>query len=419
MAAGSVVQVADWSRLRDAYGTARDLPILLERLRHQTGPAFEETLGELCSRIWYNGTIFPATSHATRALGSMLDTAVHPEKTYLYEVLAAVAESAREAVLSTPEQPCAAGTHDDGLAVLRAIFADRARFRRDLDDRNAATRRLAARLLVACDDVDTAIEIRELFLKSIDPRVRSELLAGLLRLADRVPDWPQFIAATLITETDPESRFLLRCAEFATLRNDVSDECVNDLVRMFIEANQSTERGFTDTCGDPDQFVQAIGLLSLNRQVDALCAALKSAPDENLAILLAERLLRLVFRDRRKNWGEASYRMVNLDGTEQRYDGATIIILKSLVRILIWPWFAPLRNRWPRDHRGSGVPYIEYAGLEGSPPTFEAHLTPAQQTAVLSIARHDPLWRIYTNLWELFALPSNRREMEEYGIAGE
>lgn len=419
MAAGSVVQAADWSRLRDAHGTATDLPHLLHRLRHQTGPAFEETLGELCSRIWYNGTIFSATSHAARELATFLDTAVYPEKTYLYEVLAAVTESAREAALSTVTQPCAAGTYEDGLAVLRVIFSNRARFERDLDDKNAASRRLAARLLVACDDVDTAVEIRELFLKSIDPRVRSELLAGLLRLADRVPDWPQFIASTLITETDPESRFLLRCAELATLRNDVSDECVNDLVHMFIEANQTTERGFTDTCGDPDQFVQAIGLLSLQRQVDALCAALKSAPDENLSMLLAERLLRLVFRDRRKNWGEASYRMVNRDGTEQSYASAPVIIMKSLVRMLIWPWFPRLRNRWPRDHRGSGVPYIEYAGLEGAPPQFEARLTPEQQTAVVSIARHDPLWRIYTNLWELFALPSNRREMEEYGVSGE
>ena len=419
MVAGSVVKSVDWSRLKDAHGYAGDLPALLNRLRHQTGPAFEEVLGQLCSRIWYNGAIFPATAHAGRELAGMLVDAVHPQKTYLYEVLAAITESAREAVLSTPDRPCAAGTQVNGLAVLRNIFADRRRFKRDLGDARPQVRRLAARLLVACDDEETAGEIRELFSSATDPRIRSELLAGLLRLADGVPDWPAFITSTLATEMDPESRFLLRCAELAALRDGVGEEALADLVRMFIEANQTTERSFTDTCGDPDQFVQAIGMLSLERQVESLCVAVRSAADENLSLLLAERLLRVVFHDQRTNWGEASYRMVNRDGSEARYDPTAVTILKSLVRILFWPWIPPLRNRWPRNRRQGWVPYIEYGGLEGAAPRFDAELTHEQQAAVVTIARHDPLWRVYTNLWELFALPSNRREMERYGMAGE
>ena len=58
MVAGGLVQSVDWGRLKDAHGYARDMPSLLNRLRLQTGAAFEETLGELCSRIWYNGSIF-------------------------------------------------------------------------------------------------------------------------------------------------------------------------------------------------------------------------------------------------------------------------------------------------------------------------------------------------------------------------
>ena len=419
MVAAALVKSVDWSRLRDAHGFAGDLPALLNRLRHLTGSAFEEALGELCSRIWYDGSIFPATAHAARELSPILDTAVHPQKSYLYEVLAAVTESAREAALSSPQRPCAAGSQADGLAVLHNIFAERRRFRRDVDDRSGQVRRLAARLLVSCDDVETAGEVRLLFTQATDPKVRSELLAGLLRMADNIPDWPLFIETTLASETDPESRFLLRCAELAALRNNVSDEALADLVKMFVEANQTSERSFTDTCGDPDQFVQAIGMLSVDRQAKSVALALESTPDENLSILMAERLLRIVFQDSRTNWGEASYRMVNRDGTEARYDSPPVIIMKSLVRILFWPWLPFLRNRWPQINRQGSVPYVEYGGLEGAPPMFEAKLTPEQQLAVVSIARHDPLWRVYTNLWELFALPSNRREMDHYGVVGE
>ena len=419
VAAAGLVQSVDWSRIKDAHGYAGELPKILARLSLLVGSAFEETLGELCSRIWYNGSIYPATAHAVRELNRILDTAVSPQKSYLYEVLAAVTESAREAALCPPERPCGAGSHSDGLAVLRSVSLARQRYKRDLDDRSAQVRRLAARLLVSCDDVATAGEIRQLFTQATDCRVRSELLAGLLRMADGVPDWTRFIAETLETERDPESRFLLRCAELAALRNGVSQEALGDMVRMFIEANLTNERSFTDTCGDPDQFVQAIGMLSHERQVQAICMALHGMPDENLSMLLAERLLRVVFYDDRANWGDASYRMVNRDGTESSYDWAIVIILKTLVRKLVWPWLPVLRNRWPHELADGMVPYIEYGNLEGPAPKFDHKLTREQQLAVVTISRHDPLWRVYTNLWEVFALPSNRREMDEYGVAGE
>ena len=187
---------------------------------------------------------------------------------------------------------------------------------------------------------------------------------------------------------------------------------------MFAEANQSTERGFTDTCGDPDQFVQAIGMLSLDRQVRAICMALNATPDEFVDTARGA-VLRVVFRDRRTNWGEASYRMVNRDGSEPHYDARSGDHSEISWCAFWYGWMPLLRNRWPRAQGLSWVPYIEYGSLEEAPPAFEPKLTEAQQQAVVAIARHEPVWQVYTNLWEVFALPSNRREMEEYGIAGE
>src|SRR5258708_1373158 len=121
MAGVGIVRSVDWSRLKDAHGFAGDLPALIGPLGHQTRPSFEETLGHVSWRCGSSGAIFPATSHAGRELIPILGSASSPEKSCLYEVLAAVTESAREAALSSPERPCAAGSQADGLAVLRNI----------------------------------------------------------------------------------------------------------------------------------------------------------------------------------------------------------------------------------------------------------------------------------------------------------
>lgn len=411
----ALAKAVDWDRLRDARGFAGSIPALILRLSTLTGPLFEEALGELAMRIWNQGAIFPATAPATGALSVLLDGRGQPEKSYLYEVLAAIAETAREAALADDAHPCAAGRPEDGLAVLHHLYASRARFIRDLNDRDATSRRLAARLLVSADDPATAAEVEDLFDSTTDPSVRRELLAGLLRLGGQSPNWQEFLARSLATETDPESRFLLRCAELATLRNNAPDACVEDLVQMFLASNRTAARDFTDTCGDPDQFVQALSLLSLDRRVAALCRAIEGTPDPELSILIAERLLRLVFDDQRANWGDASYRLVNRDGSEVRFEHPITIITKSLVRILLWPWLPFLRHRWPRDARQrDGIPFIDYTAIEGDfPPACleSAQWTPLQREAVATIARHQPLWTIYTNLWELFGLPSSRDEM--------
>ena len=413
MAAGTLVHGIDWSRLRHARGVAADIPALLARLRTSRGIQFDDILGALCSRIWQNGTVFSASGPSTTALIQILDATPNPERTYIYEVLAALTESAREAVLSTPEHPCAAGTFDDGLAILRSIHTDRELFKKGINDKSPLSRRLAARLFVASDDAGSATEVRDMFWNATDPKVRSELLAGLLRLAEDIPDWPQFINSTLVKETDPESRFLLRSSEIAAARNNASDECVTDLTNMFLEANQNIERSFTDTCGDPDQFVQTLGLLSEDRRIGALCDALKGAHDDNLTLLLAERLLRLAFHDQRANWGEAHLRMVNLDGTEIQPDPAFVIILRSITQMVLWRILPFLKNRWPLDRTRQSVPYVEYTNLEGEAPKLAEKLSPAQVHAVSGIAECDGVWRLYTNLWDAFELPSTRQGMRE------
>jgi hypothetical protein len=300
------------------------------------------------------------------------------------------------------------------LSVLRSIGAARERFKRGMNAKSPLTRRLSARLLVACDDAGFAGEVRDLFSAATDPKVRGELLAGLLRMADDIPDWPRFISSTLAAEQDPESRFLLRSSEITAARDQASEECVADLVHMFLEANQNVERSFTDTCGDPDEFVRTLELLSEKRRVDALCMALSGAQDDNLALLVAERLLRVAVRDERTNWGEAHLRMVNPDGSEIRPDSPVVIILRSLTRAILWRILPFFRHRWPLDRTRQTVPCVEYDSLEGEPARMPEPPTDAQMAAIRAIADCPAVWRVYTNLWDLFNLPATRTGLQEF-----
>ena len=413
MAAGTLVQGIDWTRLRHARGIAADIPALLVKLRTQRGIQFDDTLGALSARIWRNGTIFTASGPATAELVGLLEVTPNPERTYIYEVLAALTESAREAVLSTPDSPSAAGTLQDGLAVLRNISYYRDRFRKGMSDKSPLSRRLSARLFVACDDADSAAEVRDLFSAATDPKVRSELLAGLLRMAEDVPDWPGFIQSTLVKEKDPESRFQLRSSEIFSARDQASAECVADLVGMFLEANTNSDRTFTDTCGDPDHFVHTLGLLSPARQTQALCEALKGATDGNLALLIAERLLRIAFHDRRSNWGDAHLRMVNPDGSEIQPDHPFVIVVRSITRMILWTILPFLQDRWPLERTKPTVPCVEYVDLQGPAPGLPEKPAEPQAMAVQAIAGCATVWRVHTNLWDLFDLPASQEGMRE------
>ncbi|WP_431962445.1 hypothetical protein [Actinacidiphila sp. bgisy160] len=60
--------MTDWSRLRHAYGTAEDVPVLLARVG--TGPE-EEVWGDLWSRLCHQGSVYPASFAALPELADL------------------------------------------------------------------------------------------------------------------------------------------------------------------------------------------------------------------------------------------------------------------------------------------------------------------------------------------------------------
>lgn len=82
----------DWSKLQHAYGSAADVPAMLRGLVSQDEDVQDESLYQLCSTIWHQGSVYEATPHAVPILLDMLRTPEVPAKAGIAMLLAELAD---------------------------------------------------------------------------------------------------------------------------------------------------------------------------------------------------------------------------------------------------------------------------------------------------------------------------------------
>ncbi len=410
------VDSVNWDEFQHAYGPASDIPPLLKRVANARGRKLNHELDELCSRVLHQGSIYSASAPVVRALIPLLDTAGRVERTVLYGLLPEFADSARD-VLGTGAgiADCCGGDSRDAAAIRKEILSGRSRFEGDLKDTDAGIRLNAARLLMAFSGPGSTVArlARERYAVETSPEVRRELLLGLFRMGDST-DLGRFLLNALGSERDTENRFLLRYAEICLRGRPASAECVDELIATFTRsAGSDSFTGGSNT----DRFLQAAHTLGEHGEVEAIQRALAAAESRDLSLLLAQRLLRLVFEDRRTHWGQTSYSMLNADGSKPASKGQVGIILRLFGTLILWRLFPPLRRRAGRSQTKGKIPRMEYWGLEGLAPSIPETLNSAQRTSLEVIANHAPLWRFKTNLWNLFSLPESSDEMRRFAGA--
>jgi hypothetical protein len=360
----SFSDLAPWETLQHAYGPAGDVPQILEQIAVSKDRKLNELLGELCSRVLHQGTIFSASAPAVRALIQMLPDVAEPDRTIYYGLLAAFADSARMAIEG--------GNPRDGAAVRKELDEARRFFESKLAHPDQDVRIQIVQLLTAFQDPHTAsvMEIRRLYLAEEDLDLRYTILEGLTRVRSVFSDWPDFLNMALDRESEPENRFLVRYAQVIDSGKAATAAAVDDLIACFVCPTSTGAYPFPSD----HRFFEAIHLLGPDRELAALLKATELGDGEKVIRRLAERALRLVFEDRRTGWG---------------------------------------RTASSRE-RPKGIRNIEYWGLKGAAPETPVKLNEPQRKALAALAAKPGLWEFRTNLWALFGLPDNSAELERF-----
>jgi hypothetical protein len=422
-AAASVIDSTPWNSLQHAYGSAGDVPPLLRAIASTRGRKLYDNMDELCSRVLHQGTIYSASPAVARALIEMLAGAGARERLSFYGLLTGMAQAAREAIADGRAIPCCSGGEPgDGIAIRDAILGARGVFEPDLENADAELRAQAIDLLTAFAEAadEVARSIRRQYEREPDSRVRHSALTGLERVRRRFDDWKSFLATALERETDTANRYFLRRAQVDELAEQADAQVVAELIASFVQVHATGHNIFA---GD-ERFFRAVGQLGVERERQTLLRAMSESANAGLSRVLAERLLRLVFGDRRTGWEETSYSFERPPVEPQHHQDPVHGLFKAVFRMLglvvlaklCPPLFRRRMSKIAKANKGRRE-IVEYWGVKGGGPSVPERLTPEQREVLTAIANDTALWNFRTNLWALFELPSTAQGLREFVAA--
>jgi hypothetical protein len=410
-ATAALIAAVPWGELRHASGDASDIPPLLRAMAAAKGRRLYETMDELCSRVLHQGAIYSASPPVARVVIGMLADVDPREKPSFYGLLTGFADSARRAI-----EGQSGGDPAGGAAIRDAILGASACFVPDLTHSGPELRAQAAGLLTAFADADPAMArlVRQRYAAEADPRVRHAMLAGIERVRACFEDWPAFLAAALEGETALANRYLLHRAQVCHLQAAADSAMVDSLVAAFVQVHATESQVFA---GD-EPFFLAIHSLGAERERAALLGALKSAGKHGLlACVLAERLLRSVFADRRTGWEEPSAGYQGDAGSRSNLNQAALRLMGRLLAAKLFPSLMSRKLRQNALAQPERAEFIRYLGVTGDAPPIPSKLTAEQSAILTALAREAAVWRFHTNLWDLFGLPNTAAGLAQFTAA--
>jgi hypothetical protein len=359
--------VPAWHQLRDAFGPATEVPRLLARVVSARGEELAEAIGELRDHTLHQGTIYSASPAVVRAILAFSAKAEARERLAYYGLLVEFMWSAQQALAEGSATSCRSGDDPiDGAAIRDDLVAAHRQFVADLAHPLAGVRAAAAELATAFPEVPEATtrQVRERYYLEADAQVRRSVIDGLVRVRSHFSDWPEFLADALEREEDGGIRFVLSHAQVMYAGPHAESQAVAELAAGFARVYGSYEMYLGG-----ERFFEAVRRLGAEREREAMLSALGKVTGRGAMLILAERLLRLVFADQRTDWGH------------------------------VYP---------------AGPCRIEYAGVAGDAPVLPEVLSAAQRAVLLACAEKAALWQFQTNLWQLFGLPENADGLRQY-----
>jgi hypothetical protein len=264
-----------WDELQDAYGPASKVPGLLENVSKAKGRKLHMALGELCSHVLHQGTIYSASPPVARWTIEQAKAAGPEGKEIFYSLLNGFAEAARIAFRDGRAIPChAGGDPRDGEEIRKAILEAQAQFEGDLNDSSGGVRAQVGELLTAFEDISpTAAKlVQDRYFQESETEVRAALLSGLVRVSSQIADWDAFLSAALVHEDNKENRFTLRQTQVRRGSPGLDAASVDELVATFT--------------GD-ESFFEAVHALGSDKELEAMLKAFELATETQVLRVLA------------------------------------------------------------------------------------------------------------------------------------
>jgi len=409
-----------WWELHHAFGLASDMAELLAELSTARGRKLRGRMTDLCNRVLHQGTIYSASPPAVHRLIPMAARADGRDRVLFYEVLAGFAAASRKAIRDgCAIACCAGGDPKHGSAILAELLAAHDVFSPDLSSPNRVLRRYAAELLCCSSDAgsEAARMVRNCYRSEPDPATRQELLNALIRVRGRFADWAGFLSEAIQRESDPNVRFTLRQKQIGELQGNADSTAAADLISTFLAASE------TEIGADCGSFLEALQQLGRERHLAGLLEALQACRKRDVALAIAERLLRLVFDDSRSGWEATTYSIVakraggrpeaGFRSRDEMEKSMIIGLFKIVFFALLWSVFPVLLRRKLRKQSNERHK-LEYGQVEGPRPDLPKPLTPDQQTALAALSGKPEVWVDQTNLWSLFGLPDNAANLQAF-----
>jgi hypothetical protein len=365
-----------WSSLTHAYGSASDVPDTLRALASLDPEVAEEALSALFGSIWHQGTVYEATAYAVPFLREIAQAPDTTQRAGVIELLASIAtgssyldvherlsffdekrDTPEHAAEKAQELAWVSQAHEavgEGIDLYLSFLADS----------SADVRQTAAHALAAFPE--HAERIVPPLLNAAQCEADSEtggvLLLALGALLDGKPQTADPVE-DLFGELSDERQCLACAATLAAiLRNSMPEEVVETLILAFA---QPEPRPYSEVSYRP---IAQLSLLGRGPGVPALSRALALTSDDDDAHQIAHALLTLAFGERR----------IQAEGS-------------------VW------------SCESDGKIKIEYWGLKGEvDPVSARSLEDIQGAALQALTASDPVWRVETNLFALFGLPSQR-----------
>ncbi|WP_188190373.1 hypothetical protein [Nonomuraea sp. SYSU D8015] len=223
-----------WSRMRHAYGSARDVPDLLRGLADPDPAVREQALDDMYGAVHHQGDVYPCTVAAIPFLLRIVERPGLPGRAEVVELVASIGSAADPTGLSGPYRKA-----DEAVAAASPLWA------RLLDDEDPRVREATAGVLLAGADEAVLARLAGRLAVEDDHGVRAAIVraAGVLaRRPEHAADTRAWLARTLEEERDPRLRLGL-LAELAALpdtRLDLPVAEVLDLINAAYEGRRPT-----------------------------------------------------------------------------------------------------------------------------------------------------------------------------------